>query len=70
MKKYHRYSDGDYIESVDCLGDYGLFFLKLVFIKVSLIYSVVPISAIQLSDPGILTYVHSFSHIILHHVAS
>ena len=34
----------------------------------SLIYSVLPISTVQQSDPVI--YVHSFPHIILHHVPS
>lgn len=41
-----------------------LFLKKFFFIKVSLVYSVVLISAEQPSDP----YTHSLSHIIPHHV--
>ena len=35
-----------------------------------LIYNVLSISAVQQSDPVIHTYMHSFSHIILHQVPS
>ena len=33
-----------------------------------MIYSVLSISAVQQSSPVIHMYIHSFSHIILHHV--
>ena len=38
--------------------------------NVWLIYCVVPISAVQKSDPVIYAFVHYFSHIIFYHVLS
>ena len=48
----------------------SLFFFFLDFLKLRLIYHVVPISAVQQSDPGIHIHIQSFSHIIFHHVLS
>lgn len=49
---------------------YSFFDYICLFIKVYLSYYVVPISAVQYSDPVTHIYIHSFSHTLFHHTLS